>query len=109
MAVFAYGFAGVCLLSTVVLMFGSTETGQFLRVLLLAIGMVCATACHAVLARPTTPQFLVEQTLRKLGLSVEALADSMRARAGKPPPFAPDSEVYEDHDSVAAAGAAARG
>ncbi|WP_431286304.1 hypothetical protein [Roseateles chitinivorans] len=102
MAVFAYGFAGICVLSTGVMASGSTHQSEYLRVLLLVIGMVCATACYAVLARPTTPQFLVEQTLRKLGLSLEALSDGMRARASTAPPFAPDEEVFEagDADSI---------
>jgi hypothetical protein len=95
MALFAYGFAAICLLTTGVLAFGSTEHAEYLRILLLAIGTVCAAACYAVLARPTNPQFLVEQSLRKLGLSLEALTDSMRARAGNLPPMLDDHEVFE--------------
>jgi hypothetical protein len=95
MALFAYGFAAICLLTTGVLAFGSTENAEYLRILLLGIGTVCAAACYAVLARPTNPQFLVEQSLRKLGLSLEALTDSMRARVGGLPPMLDDHEVFE--------------
>jgi hypothetical protein len=95
MAVFAYGFAIICLLSTTVTAIGLTSTAEFPRVVVIGIGIFCGAACYTVLCRPTNPQFLIEQSLRKLGLSVEVLTDSIRARDTRYPSQLMTDDVFE--------------
>jgi hypothetical protein len=94
LAAFAYGFATICVLSSSLLFVGSTENTEFPRILMIGICLTCALSCLAVLRRPTGPQFVIEESLRKMGLSMEALTDSLRSRdMGLPPKISSDDLV----------------
>jgi hypothetical protein len=94
-AVFAYGFAVVCLLSACMIGIGSTKNTEFLRALLLGIGTISAISCYAILTKPTIAHFLVEQCFRRLGFSIDALVNNRRTKVSHLPPTLDEHDIFD--------------